>query len=127
MAIKLTEKQLALLITALENRISELNSIINPLQEELAEHQKLIDTYKLTGGNRKTSDQGFELLPWSKKIIQILEETQRPMTANEITAEIIRRVPLLSEEPSTRSSIASILSRRTGKLFKKIDDKYTLM
>lgn len=127
MAIKLTEKQLELLIFALENRVIELNQIINPLLDELADHKQFLEQYKLTQSPNRPNHQSFELLPWSKKIIQVLQETGYPMSANEIAAEIIRRVPLLTEEPSTRSSIASILSRRTGKLFKKIDDKYSLM
>lgn len=126
MAVKLTDKQLELLIHALENRVTELNQIINPLLEELADHRQFLEQYQLTSAARH-NDQVFELLPWSKRIVQILQNAGHPMTAHEITAEVIRRIPVLAGEPSTRSSVASILSRRCGKLFRKTGDTYGLI
>ncbi|HEY0668921.1 MAG TPA: hypothetical protein VGD22_12125 [Sphingobacteriaceae bacterium] len=130
MPIKLTEKQLELLIGAIRHRISELNDIINPLLSELEEHERFLAEHEqeqLPGFERNIFSQSFELLPWSKKIIMVLFETGHAMTANEIVAEIISRIPGLAEEASTRSSVASILSRRSGKLFKKVGDKYGLI
>ena len=130
MSIKLTDKQLQLLISALKTRVTELNDIINPLLEELAEHESFLSKYTsdaLTFNVHNELNQSFELLPWSKKIIRVLQESQKFMTTNEIVAEIIKRIPALAEESSTRSSVASILSRRSGKLFKKIEDKYGLI
>jgi len=130
MSIKLTDKQLQLLISALKNRVNELNDIINPLLQELAEHETFLAKYTnnpLTHLAINETNQSFELLPWSKKISRILHESQKFMTTNEIVAEIIKRIPGLAEETSTRSSVASILSRRSGKLFKKVDDKYGLI
>lgn len=130
MSIKLTDKQLELLIKAIHSRINELNGIINPILVELAEHESFLQQHdNKSGGN--LSSHGiyvtFEHLPWSKKIVQVLVETGRFMTTNEIVLEIVNRVPSLADEPSTRSSVASILSRRSGKLFKKFEDKYGLI
>ena len=130
MAIKLTEKQLELLINALHNRINEINGIITPLLQELAEHESFLlqhDSAQLTHLTKYEINQSFEILPWSKKIMQVLVQSGKFMTTNEIVAEIVNRVPALAEESSTRSSVASILSRRSGKLFKKVDDKYGLI
>lgn len=130
MSVKLTEKQLALLINALNNRVNELNDILNPLLEELAEHKMFLDEHdknKLTPLSGIETNQSFELLPWSKKITRVLQETEKFMSTNEIVAEIVNRIPGLANEPSTRSSVASILSRRSGKLFKKTGDKYGLI
>lgn len=130
MSIKLTEKQLQLLINALHIRVSELNDILNPILAELAEHQNFLLEHEktpLTSSPNTETNQSFEVLPWSKKIIRVLFESENFMTANEIVAEIVKRVPALAEEPSTRSSVASLLSRRAGKLFKKVEDKYGLM
>jgi deoxyhypusine synthase len=130
MSIKLTEKQLQLLINALRNRVNELNDILNPLLTELAEHERFLAEHTnqaLTSFAAGEKKQSFEFLSWSKKIIKVLYENDRFMTTNEVVAEIIKRVPELAEEFSTRSSIASILSRRSGKLFKKLDDKYGLI
>lgn len=130
MPVKLTEKQLELLIGAIHHRISELNDIINPLLAELEEHERFLTEHehgKLTGVKKNSFLQPFELLPWSKKIITVLQDTGHAMTANEIVAEILKRIPALAEEASTRSSVASILSRRSGKLFKKVADKYGLI
>lgn len=130
MPLKLTEKQLDLLAGAIRHRITELNDIIEPLLAELSEHEIFLTEYeklKLTETGKENLPQPFELLPWSKKIISVLEEANHGMTANEIVAEIINRVPGLAEEVSTRSSVASILSRRSGKLFKKIGEKYGLI
>ena len=131
MSIKLTEKQLELLINAINNRINELNSIIAPLLTELAEHENFLlqhDNKKLTPLSKYEINQQFELLPWSKKIIQILLESGgKFMTTNEIVAEIVNRIPSLADESSTRSSVASILSRRVCKLFQKKGDKYGLI
>ena len=130
MSIKLTQKQLDLLINALKNRVNELNGIINPLLAELAEHENFLLQYDknlLTPISHNEISQSFEHLPWSKKIIRILADAGRFMSTNEIVAEIVNRIPGLADESSTRSSVASILSRRTGKLFKKIDDKYGLL
>lgn len=130
MPIKLTEKQLELLIGAIRHRISELNNIINPLLSELEEHEKFLAEHEqeqLSGLETSIFSQSFELLPWSKKIIMVLYESGHAMTANEIVAEITSRVPGLAEEASTRSSVASILSRRSGKLLKKVGDKYGLI
>ncbi|MBC7743813.1 MAG: hypothetical protein H7096_01785 [Flavobacterium sp.] len=130
MAIKLTEKQLELLIHALKNRIDEVKMIVAPLLTELADHENFLSQYD--SGNSFTAINynvinNFEILPWSKKIVQVLFDSQKMMTTNEIVAEIVNRVPGLAEESSTRSSVASILSRRSGKLFKKRDDKYGLI
>jgi hypothetical protein len=130
MSIKLTEKQLELLITAIHTRINELNGLITPLLAELKDHEAFIqqhDRSQLTQLSKFEITKNFELLPWSKKIIQVLLECGKFMTTNEIVAEIVNRVPALAEETSTRSSVASILSRRSGKLFKKTDDKYGLI
>lgn len=130
MSIKLTEKQLQLLINALHQRVGELNDIINPLVAELAEHETFLLQYSkpsLTNSSISTADQQFEILPWSKKIIRILSDSKKFMTTNEIVAEIVNRIPELAQESSTRSSVASILSRRSGKLFKKVADKYGLI
>ena len=130
MSIKLTEKQLELLINALNNRVNELNDILNPLLAELAEHQKFLDEYSkkpLTQVSPKEKNQSFEFLSWSKKIVKVLSDANEFLTTNEVVAEIVKRIPQLAEESSTRSSIASILSRRTDKLFKKRDDKYGLI
>lgn len=127
MPIKLTEKQFELLVDAIQHRIIELKDILNPLLSELAEHEKFLAEHQLPVSDDTSFSQSFELLPWSKKIIVILREANRAMTANEIVAEIVNRVPGLAEEASTRSSVASILSRRTGKLFKKVADKYGLI
>lgn len=130
MSIKLTDKQLELLIKAIHTRINELNDIINPMLVELAEHENFLqqhDNKSATNLSVHGIYADFEHLPWSKKIIQVLVETGRFMTTNEIVAEIVNRVPALAEESSTRSSVASILSRRSGKLFKKFEDKYGLI
>jgi hypothetical protein len=130
MSVKLTEKQLELLINAIQMRINELHEITKPLLAELADHESFLLQYnknQLTIKSKHQLNQPFELLPWSKKIVQVLMEAGKPMTTNEIVAEIVNRVPALAEEPSTRSSVASILSRRSGKLFKKINDKYSLI
>jgi hypothetical protein len=130
MSVKLTEKQLNILLNALKNRVNELNSIINPLLQELAEHEAFLnihDKNPLTSLSHHEQSQSFEHLPWSKKILAILSDTGKFMTTNEIVAEIVNRIPELAEESSTRSSVASILSRRSGKLFRKIDDKYGLI
>ncbi len=130
MSVKLTDIQLQLLIRAIDNRIIEINSIINPLLSELAEHKNFLQKYSkdITNASTKnTGDQSFEVLPWSKKIVQILQDSGKLMTANEIVTEVVSRVPELAGEPSTRSSVASILSRRTGKLFTKEGDKYGLV
>jgi hypothetical protein len=130
MSIKLTEKQLDLLINALKSRVCELNDIINPLLKELAEHEDFLlhyDKNPLTRLSKKEMFQSFEHLPWSKKIISILTDAGKYMNTNDIVAAIVNRIPELAEESSTRSSVASILSRRTGKLFQKIDDKYGLI
>ena len=130
MSIKLTEKQLALLFNAINNRVSEINDILNPLLEELAEHKTFLAEHKrntLTPIIVPESNQPFELLPWSKKITHILQETKKFMSTNEIVNEIVNRIPGLAKEPSTRSSVASILSRGSGKLYKKMDDKYGLI
>ena len=130
MSIKLTEKQLELLINALKSRVNELNDIINPLLIELAEHENFLlqhDKNPLTFVSDNEISQSFEHLPWSKKIIRILSEAGKFMSTNEIVAEIVNRIPELAEESSTRSSVASLLSRRTGKLFVKKDDKYGLI
>lgn len=130
MSIKLTEKQLELLINALKNRVSELNDIINPLLAELAEHENFLhqhDKNPLTSVSNNETSQSFEHLPWSKKIIRILSDSGKFMSTNDIVAEIVNRIPELAEESSTRSSVASLLSRRTGKLFVKTDDKYGLI
>ena len=130
MSIKLTDKQLELLIKAIHTRINELNDIINPMLVELAEHETFLqqhDNKIATNLSVHGIHVDFEHLPWSKKIIQVLVETGRFMTTNEIVSEIVNRVPALAEEPSTRSSVASILSRRSGKLFKKFEDKYGLI
>ncbi|NEU08349.1 hypothetical protein GZH53_08515 [Flavihumibacter sp. R14] len=130
MSIKLTDKQLQLLINALHNRVNELNDILNPLLTELAEHEKFLAEYSnktLTSFTLGEKNQSFEFLSWSKKIVKVLYDHDKFMTTNEIVAEIVKRIPELAEEYSTRSSIASILSRRSGKLFKKLDDKYGLI
>ena len=130
MSIKLTDKQLNLLINALKNRVKEINDILNPLMQELAEHEIFLNKYDkiiITSSPANNSTQSFEFLPWSKKITRVLQETNRFMTTNEIVMEIVNRIPDLADEPSTRSSVASILSRRSGKLFTKIDDKYGLI
>lgn len=130
MSIKLTQKQLELLLNAIHNRINELNGIITPLLTELAEHESFLlqhENKQLTTLSKHEINQQFEVLPWSKKIIQILIESGKFMTTNEIVAEIVNRIPSLAEESSTRSSVASILSRRVGKLFKKRNDKYGLI
>jgi hypothetical protein len=130
MSIKLTEKQLDLLINALKNRVNELNGIINPLLAELAEHENFIrqhDKNSLTPVSHNEISQAFERLPWSKKIIRILSDADKFMSTNEIVAEIVNLIPELAEESSTRSSVASLLSRRTGKLFVKKDDTYGLI
>ena len=130
MSIKLTDKQLNLLINALENRVREINDILNPLMQELAEHEIFLNKYdknKLTSFPANNTTQSFEFLSWSKKITRVLQETNRFMTTNEIVTEIVNRIPGLADEPSTRSSVASILSRRSGKLFTKTDDKYGLI
>jgi len=130
MSIKLTEKQLELLINAIHNRVNELNDILNPLLTELAEHQSFLEehaTKPLTDVPAGEKNQSFEFLSWSKKIIKVLSEADKFMTTNEVVAEIVKRIPELAEESSTRSSIASILSRRCGKLFTKRDDKYGLI
>lgn len=130
MAIKLTEIQLQLLVNALNNRVNEIETLINPLLLELATHRTLLEKYnfdKSTYPGDQGNTQGFEQLPWSKKIIRVLVQTGRFMTTNEIVAEIIIRIPGLAEEASTRSSVASILSRRSGKLFTKLGDKYGLI
>ena len=130
MSIKLTDKQLNLLINALENRVREINDILNPLIQELAEHEIFLNKYdknKLTSLPANNNTQSFEFLSWSKKITRVLQETNRFMTTNEIVTEIVNRIPGLADEPSTRSSVASILSRRSGKLFTKTEDKYGLI
>jgi len=130
MSIKLTDKQLNLLINALENRVREINDILNPLIQELAEHEIFLNKYdknKLTSLPANNTTQSFEFLSWSKKITRVLQETNRFMTTNEIVTEIVNRIPSLADEPSTRSSVASILSRRSGKLFTKTEDKYGLI
>ena len=130
MSIKLTDKQLNLLINALKNRVKEINDILNPLMQELAEHEIFLDKYDkniITSSPANNTNQSFEFLPWSKKITRVLQETNRFMTTNEIVMEIVNRIPDLGDEPSTRSSVASILSRRSGKLFTKTDDKYGLI
>ena len=130
MSIKLTDKQLNLLINALENRVKEINDILNPLMQELAEHEIFLNKYDkniITSSPANNTNQSFEFLPWSKKITRVLQETNRFMTTNEIVMEIVNRIPDLGDEPSTRSSVASILSRRSGKLFTKTDDKYGLI
>ena len=130
MSIKLTDKQLNLLLNALKNRVREINDILNPLMQELAEHEIFLNKYDIniiTSSPANNSTQSFEFLPWSKKITRVLQETNRFMTTNEIVMEIVNRIPDLADEPSTRSSVASILSRRSGKLFTKIDDKYGLI
>lgn len=130
MSIKLTEKQLELLINAIRMRINEIQEAINPLLAELKEHETFLhehNQHQLTPLSRYEINQPFELLPWSKKIIQVLFEAGKSMTTNEIVADIISRIPALADETSTRSSVASILSRRSGKHFKKINDKYGLI
>lgn len=130
MSIKLTEKQLELLINAIHNRVNELNDILNPLLTELAEHQNFLEEHSkktLTQLSSGEKNQSFEFLSWSKKIIKVLFEADKFMTTNEVVAEIVKRIPELAEESSTRSSIASILSRRSGKLFIKRADKYGLI
>jgi len=130
MSIKLTEKQLELLINAIHNRVNELNDILNPLLTELAEHESFLAEHNkksLTQVSPGEKNQSFEFLPWSKKIIAVLSEGNKFMTTNEVVAEIVNRVPELADESSTRSSIASILSRRSGKLFVKRGDKYGLI
>ena len=130
MSIKLTEKQLELLINALNNRVNELSDILNPLLAELAEHQSFLAEYSkntLTELSPGEKSQSFEFLSWSKKIIKVLSDADRFLSTNEVVAEIVKRIPELAEESSTRSSIASILSRRSGKLFTKRNDKYGLI
>ena len=130
MSIKLTEKQLELLINAIHNRVNELNDILNPLLTELAEHQGFLKQHSkkaLTVLSPDEKSQSFEFLSWSKKIIKVLSDADKFMTTNEVVAEILNRIPELAEESSTRSSIASILSRRAGKLFRKRDGKYGLI
>ena len=130
MSIKLTEKQLQLLINALHNRVNELKDILNPLLTELAEHEKFLAEHSkeaLTEFSGAEKNQSFEFLSWSKKIIKVLYDSDKFMTTNEVVAEIVKRIPELADESSTRSSIASILSRRSGKLFRKRDDKYGLI
>ena len=130
MSIKLTDKQLVLLINAINSRVSEINSILNPLLQELAEHETFLakhDRNKLTPIIISEISQSFELLSWSKKICRVLQLSQKFMSTNEIVTEIVNRIPGLANEPSTRSSVASILSRRSGKLFQKTDDKYGLI
>lgn len=130
MSIKLTEKQLELLINAIRLRINEIHDAINPLLTELKDHENFLLEHKqnqLTPLSRYQINQPFELLPWSKKIIQVLFEAEKSMTTNEIVADIVNRIPSLADEQSTRSSVASILSRRSGKHFKKTNDKYGLI
>jgi hypothetical protein len=130
MSIKLTEKQFELLINAIHHRIKEIDDIIKPLLAELTDHENFLQQHNhipLTQTAKFAIHQNFESLPWSKKIMQVLLESGKFMTTNEIVADIVNRVPALAEESSTRSSVASILSRRSGKLFKKINDKYGLI
>ena len=130
MSIKLTTKQYELLSNAVQNRIKELNDLLNPILIELEEHNNFLTEYskiKLTPPEVFYKNQTFETLSWSKKIIQVLEEKGKAMTANEIVAAIVNRIPGLAEESSTRSSVASLLSRRTGKLFKKINGGFGLI
>ena len=130
MSIKLTAKQYELLLNAVQNRIKELSDLLNPILIELEEHNSFLSKYskiKLTPPELSYKTQTFETLSWSKKIILVLEEKGKSMTANEIVAEIVNRIPGLAEENSTRSSVASLLSRRTGKLFKKINGRFGLI
>ena len=130
MSIKLTTKQYELLSNAVQNRIQELNELLNPILIELEEHNSFLSEYnkiKLTAPELSYKSQTFETLSWSKRIIQVLEEKEKTMTANEIVAEIVNRIPALAVESSTRSSVASLLSRRTGKLFKKINGRFGLI
>ena len=130
MSIKLTTKQYELLSNAVQNRIKELNELLNPILIELEEHNSFLSEYnkiKLTAPELSYKSQTFETLSWSKRIIQVLEEKEKTMTANEIVAEIVNRIPALAVESSTRSSVASLLSRRTGKLFKKINGRFGLI
>lgn len=130
MSIKLTQKQLQILVNAIHSRINELNNIIDPLLTELEEHEAFLlqhNNIQPSSFSKYETNQGFEVLPWSKKITQVLLEAGKLMSTNEIVAEIVNRIPGLAQEQSTRSSIASILSRRSGKLFKKVDDKYGLI
>ncbi|WP_026899184.1 hypothetical protein [Daejeonella oryzae] len=130
MSIKLTDKQYELLSDAIKNRISELTDLLNPILRELKEHENFLTEYnkkKLTSSKLISSSQSFELLTWSKKIIKVLEDNNKSMSANEIVAEIVNRIPGLAEESSTRSSVASLLSRRTGKLFRKLNGRFGLI
>ena len=130
MSIKLTDQQYELLSDAVKNRIAELNDLLNPILKELEEHNNFLLQYskiKLIHPNYSDLRQAFELLTWSKKIIAVLEYYGKAMTANEIVAEIVKRVPGLMQESSTRSSVASLLSRRTGKLFKKLNGRFGLI
>jgi hypothetical protein len=130
MSIKLTTKQYELLSNAVQNRIKELNDLLNPILIELDEHNNFLSEYnkiKLTPPELSYQSQTFETLSWSKRIIQVLEEKEKAMTANEIVAAIVNLIPGLAEESSTRSSVASLLSRRTGKLFKKINGRFGLI
>ena len=130
MSIKLTIKQYELLSNAVQNRIKELNELLNPILIELEEHNSFLSEYnkiKLTAPELSYKSRTFETLSWSKRIIQVLEEKEKTMTANEIVAEIVNRIPALAVESSTRSSVASLLSRRTGKLFKKINGRFGLI
>ena len=130
MSIKLTAKQYELLLNAVQNRIKELNDLLNPILIELEEHNNFLSEYskiKLTPPEVFYKNHTFETLSWSKKIIQVFEEKGKAMTANEIVAAIVNHIPGLAEESSTRSSVASLLSRRTGKLFKKINGRFGLI
>ncbi|MBC7912498.1 MAG: hypothetical protein H7Y07_00095 [Pyrinomonadaceae bacterium] len=130
MSIKLTTKQYELLSNAVQNRIKELNDLLTPLLIELDEHKNFLLEYskiKLTAPELAYKSQTFETLSWSKRIIHVLEDKEKAMTANEIVADIVNRIPGLAEESSTRSSVASLLSRRTGKLFKKINGRFGLI
>lgn len=130
MSIKLTERQFAILINAINSRVVEINDILNPLMKELAEHKEFLTRHhknRVTQISNAETIQSFELLPWSKKISRILQETKKFMSTYEIVTEIVNRIPGLASEPSTRSSVASILSRRSGKLFQKMGDKYGLI
>ena len=130
MSIKLTKRQLEILINAINSRVAEINDVLNPLIEELAEHEEFLTRHhknRLTQISNVETSQSFELLSWSKKICRVLQLSQKFMSTNEIVTEIVNRIPGLANEPSTRSSVASILSRRSGKLFQKTDDKYGLI
>ncbi|MBC7914676.1 MAG: hypothetical protein H7Y07_11215 [Pyrinomonadaceae bacterium] len=130
MSIKLTTKQYELLSNAVQNRIKELNDLLNPLLIELDEHKNFLSEYnkiKLTAPELSYKSETFETLSWSKRIIHVLEDKEKAMTANEIVADIVNRIPGLAEGSSTRSSVASLLSRRTGKLFKKINGRFGLI